>query len=204
MFPSQNSPLTLPPRSYPQKSKKNSTTAKSHKNGTRSNKTTVTGTSKGDKKRHNQQGSTVNGGTSAERGASTAKRPRRRRYDNNFKAEVLDHLKGPHTKLSDVARRYGIPENTLREWTKADVVKAIENARSKNSGQLKANMYDPMKRLTETLMVFFDHNRRQPEHLRQSITTKLIVAKVCSDITIYCGYHVSSKCRFSNGTFDQS
>ncbi len=122
----------------------------------------------------------ISNGTPTDRGplgTTSAKRPRRRRYENNFKAEVLNHLKGPHTKLSDVARRYGIPENTLREWTKLNVVRAIEDARSKNSGQLKANMYDPMKRLTETLMVFFEHNRQQPEHLRQSITTKLIVAK---------------------------
>jgi len=61
----------------------------------------------------------------------SAKKPRRRRYDSNFKAEVLDHLKGSHTKLSDVAKRYGIPENTLREWTKLDVVRPIETAREK-------------------------------------------------------------------------
>ena len=181
MFPpQQNSPLTLPPRTYPQMSKKPDTPSAKGKKATRGNKKGGIATSKlTDKKRKlKQTGSIVNDGSSIERGPlASVKKPRRRRYDNNFKAEVLKHLKGPHTKLSDVARRYGIPENTLREWTKANVVRAIETARSKNSGQLKANMYDPMKRLTETLNVFFEHNMSQPEHVRQSITTKLIVAK---------------------------
>jgi transposase-like protein len=158
------------------------------------------------KRQHKQQGSIINDGTATERGSLgivSAKKPRRRRYDNNFKAEVLDHLKGPHTKLSDVARRYGIPENTLREWTKLDVVHAIETARSKNSGQLKANMYDPMRRLTETLMVFFEHNSRQPEHLRQPITTKLIVAKVRRNIVFqgsFCAYWL--RLSWSNKSFE--
>jgi len=41
----------------------------------------------------------------------------------------------------------------------------------------QANVYDPMRRLTETLISFFEHNKRQPKYLRQSITTKLVVAK---------------------------
>jgi hypothetical protein len=189
MFPPQNSPLTVPPRQYPQKLKKESdpSSPNNHKNTSRRSKKSGINTSKitGKKRRHKQQGISISDGTLTERGSAGivgVKKLRRRRYDNNFKAEVLNHLKGPHTKLLDVARRYGIPENTLREWTKVDVVRAIETARSKNSGQLKANMYDPMKRLTETLMVFFEHNRRQPDHLRQSITTKLIVAKVSLNI----------------------
>jgi len=101
----------------------------------------------------------------------------RRRYDNNFKAEVLEHLKIPGTKLPAVAKQFGIPENTLREWTKVSVVQSIEAARAKHGGTLKANMYDPMHRLTESLMVFFDRNERQPQHLKQPVTTKLVVAK---------------------------
>ena len=179
MFPPQNSPLTLPTRAYPQmKNPKSSMSSAKIKKASRSDKKGGVNASKVADKKRKQQGSIINDETSIETGSLVpGKKPRRRRYENNFKAEVLNHLKGPHTKLSDVARRYGIPENTLREWTKADVVHAIETARSKNSGQLKANMYDPMKRLTETLVVFFEHNGRQPEHLRQSITTKLIVAK---------------------------
>ena len=38
----------------------------------------------------------------------------RRRYDNNFKAGVLEHLKVSGAKLSAVAKQHGIPENTLR------------------------------------------------------------------------------------------
>lgn len=64
----------------------------------------------------------------------------RRRYDNNFKACVLDHLKGSNAKLSVVAKQYGIPENTLREWTKVSVVQSIEAARLKSNGTLKANV----------------------------------------------------------------
>ena len=101
----------------------------------------------------------------------------RRRYDNNFKAEVLEHLKVPGTRLPAVAKQYGIPENTLREWTKVSVVQSIEAARQKHGGTLKANMYDPMNRLTEALMVFFDRNERQPQHQKQPVTTKLVVAK---------------------------
>lgn len=101
----------------------------------------------------------------------------RRRYDNNFKAEVLEHLKIPGTKLPQVAKNFGIPENTLREWTKVSVVQCIEQARSKHGGGLKANMFDPMQRLTESLMVFFDRNERQPQHLKQPVTTKLVVSK---------------------------
>lgn len=43
---------------------------------------------------------------------------KRRRYNNNFKAGVLDHLKASGAKLPAIAKQYGIPENTLREWTK--------------------------------------------------------------------------------------
>ncbi len=101
----------------------------------------------------------------------------RRRYDNNFKAEVLEHLKMPGAKLPQIAKNFGIPENTLREWTKVSVVQSIEEARTKHGGGLKANMFDPMHRLTESLMVFFDRNDRQPPHLKQPVTTKLVVAK---------------------------
>ena len=101
----------------------------------------------------------------------------RRRYDNNFKAEILEHLKIPGTKLPQVAKNFGIPENTLREWTKVAVVQSIEAARAKHGGGLKANIFDPMHRLTESLMVFFDRNDRQPQHLKQPVTTKLVVAK---------------------------
>ena len=64
----------------------------------------------------------------------------RRRYDNNFKACVLEHLKVSNAKLSVVAKQYGIPENTLREWTKVSVVQSIEAARLKSNGTLKANV----------------------------------------------------------------
>jgi hypothetical protein len=57
-------------------------------------------------------------------------------------------------------------------------VRAIEAAKAKNSGQLKANMYDPLHRVATSLKLFFDNNERQPQHLRQPVTTKLIVAKV--------------------------
>lgn len=106
----------------------------------------------------------------------SSKKPRRR-YDNNFKAEVIEHLKIPGTKLPQVAKNFGIPENTLREWTKVSVVQSIEAARTKRGGTLKANMFDPLHRLTESLMVFFDRNERQPQHLKQPVTTKLVVAK---------------------------
>jgi hypothetical protein len=43
---------------------------------------------------------------------------KRRRYNNNFKAGVLEHLKASGAKLPAIAKQYGIPENTLREWTK--------------------------------------------------------------------------------------
>jgi hypothetical protein len=43
---------------------------------------------------------------------------KRRRYNNNFKAGVLEHLKDSGAKLPAIAKQYGIPENTLREWTK--------------------------------------------------------------------------------------
>lgn len=89
----------------------------------------------------------------------------------------MDYLKIPGTKLPQVAKNFGIPENTLREWTKVSVVQSIEAARSKHGGGLKANMFDPMHRLTESLMVFFDRNDRQPQHLKQPVTTKLVVAK---------------------------
>jgi hypothetical protein len=114
-----------------------------------------------------------------EQSTTSQERPskKRRRYDNNFKAEVIEHLKIPGTKLPQVAKNFGIPENTLREWTKVKVVQSIEEARTKSCGALKANMFDPLHRLTESLMVFFDRNDRQPQHLRQPVTTKLISSK---------------------------
>lgn len=62
--------------------------------------------------------------------------------------------------------------------SKVSAVRAIETARAKNSGQLKANMYDPLHRLASALKIFFEDNERQPQHLKQPVTTKLIVAKV--------------------------
>ena len=34
---------------------------------------------------------------------------KRRRYDNDFKAEVIEHLKVPGVKLPQVAKNFGIP-----------------------------------------------------------------------------------------------
>lgn len=101
----------------------------------------------------------------------------RRRYDNNYKAGVLEHLKNSGLKLPAIAKEYGIAENTLREWTKVSTVQAIENARLKRGGSLKANMYDPMYRLTDSLMTFFSANEKQPPGSRVPTTTKLIVSK---------------------------
>ncbi|KAL3939080.1 MAG: hypothetical protein SGBAC_006125 [Bacillariaceae sp.] len=110
-------------------------------------------------------------------GSPPAKK-QRRRYDNNFKAAVLDHLKNSRAKLPAIAKQYGIPENTLREWTKITVVESIQNARLNHGGTLKANMHtNPMNRLAESLMVFFSANDKQPQGLRQPITPKLIVSK---------------------------
>ena len=39
-------------------------------------------------------------------------------------------------------------------------------------------MYDPMFRLSESVMAFFARNEQEPPQLRQPVTTKLIVAKV--------------------------
>jgi hypothetical protein len=50
-----------------------------------------------------------------------SKKPRRR-YDNNFKAEVLEHLQTPGAKLPAIAKQFNIPDNTLREWTKVRIV----------------------------------------------------------------------------------
>lgn len=71
-----------------------------------------------------------------------SKKSRRRRYENDLKFEVLEQLKVPHSKLSDVAKRYSIPENTLRDWRKVNVANTIENARSINSGQLKVRAFE--------------------------------------------------------------
>ena len=89
----------------------------------------------------------------------------------------MDHLKIPGTKLPAVAKQYGIPENTLREWTKVSVVQSIEAARAKHGGTLKANMYDPMNKITKKLIRFFEKNEREPPNLKQPVTTKLVVQK---------------------------
>ena len=94
-----------------------------------------------------------------------------------MKAQLLDELRVTGAKLPALAKKYGIPENTLRDWTKVSVVQSIEHARQKHGGTLKANMYDPLHRLTESLMVFFDRNDQQPDHLRLPVTTKLVVSK---------------------------
>jgi hypothetical protein len=113
---------------------------------------------------------------------------------------VLQQLTISGVKLPTVAKKFKIPENTLREWTKVrkaaasterkfqsahilsafqvTAVRAIDAARAKNSGQLKANMHDPLYRLATSLKIYFEQNDRLPEHLRLPVTTKLIVAKV--------------------------
>jgi hypothetical protein len=102
---------------------------------------------------------------------------KRRRYDNDFKARVLGQLKIPGSKLSDVSKMFEVPENTVREWTKVSVVQSIEAARHRHGGALKANGYDPLQRLNENLVVYFERNAMQQDHLKQPITTKLIVSK---------------------------
>jgi hypothetical protein len=102
---------------------------------------------------------------------------KRRRYDNDFKARVLGQLKIPGNKLTDVSKMFEVPENTVREWTKTSVVQSIEAARHRHGGALKANGYDPLQRLNDSLVVYFDRNARQQDHLKQPITTKLIVSK---------------------------
>jgi hypothetical protein len=87
-------------------------------------------------------------------------------------------LKIPGSKLPVIAKQFQIPENTVREWTKVSVFQAIESARAKELGRMKANMYDPLNKLTEKIKDFFEKNERQPHQLRQPITTKLVVAKV--------------------------
>ena len=102
---------------------------------------------------------------------------KRRRYDNDFKARVLEQLKIPGSKLSEVSRMFEVPENTVREWTKVQVEQLIESARHRKCGSLKANAYDPLHRLHESVAVYFERNARQQDHLKQPITTKLIVSK---------------------------
>jgi hypothetical protein len=108
---------------------------------------------------------------------SPSKRKQRRRYDNDLKAQLLEELSVRGTKLPAVAKKYGIPENTLRDWTKVSVVQSIEIARQKHGGTLKANMYDPLQRLTESLFVFFERNDQSPDPLKLPVTTKLVVSK---------------------------
>jgi hypothetical protein len=80
---------------------------------------------------------------------------------------------------SESATSIGHPDSDC--WSfgllQISVVQAIETARVKNSGQLKANVFDPIHRLTKALMEFFEENEKQPQHIRQPVTTKLVVAK---------------------------
>jgi hypothetical protein len=87
-----------------------------------------------------QQG--MEGGSQLAVVGTAAKKPRRRRYENDLKLEVLEQLKVPHAKFSDVAKRYSIPENTLRDWRKANVAHTIETAQEKNCGRLKVRIHE--------------------------------------------------------------
>ncbi|VEU33361.1 unnamed protein product [Pseudo-nitzschia multistriata] len=105
---------------------------------------------------------------------------RRRRYNNDFKAEVLGHLGETRGTVSGAARRYGLPENTVREWTRSGVAGAIDRARAATTegGGLKANVRkDPMRKLKEELVGFFEYNKGLPEEHRQRVSTKLVAAK---------------------------
>jgi transposase-like protein len=120
--------------------------------------------------------SSAHGGTT-NMAETPSHKKQRRRYDNNLKAQLLDELSVPFTKLPLVAKKYGIPENTLRDWTKVSVIQSIEVARQKHGGTLKANMYDPLRRLTESLVVFFERNNQSEDPLKLPVSTKLIVSK---------------------------
>ena len=56
-------------------------------------------------------------------------------------------------------------------------MKAIQAAREKSGGDLKANISEPLHRLTEALVLFFERNSCQPDRSRMPVTTKLVVAK---------------------------
>jgi transposase-like protein len=102
---------------------------------------------------------------------SPSHKKQRRRYDNNLKAQLLDELIVRGTK------KYGIPASTLRDWTKVSVIQSIEVARQKHECTLKVNMYDPLRRLAESLAVFIERKNQSEEHLKLAVSTNKLIAR---------------------------
>ena len=101
-------------------------------------------------------------------------RKKRKRYDNNLKARVLEELRVPGVRLVTICEKYGLPQSTLRDWTKDSSIQSIEGARQKcDGGTLKANMSDPLQKLSDSLMAFL----RRDGSVQTEVTTKLVVSK---------------------------
>ena len=147
LYDNQISPLSLPPVSKKTSiistdNDKNENETESRKNKNKKVNDDAGTTEKKNVKRNRRQGKKqqeMEGGDIAVV-VTASKKPRRRRYENDLKLEVLEQLKVPHAKFSDVAKRYSIPENTLRDWRKANVAHTIETAQEKNGGRLKVRI----------------------------------------------------------------
>ena len=145
LYDNQSSPLSIPSRPKTSilstDSDKNETESRKNK---KVNDIDTTEKKKNAKRNRQQTGKKqqqgMEGGSLLAVVGIASKKPRRRRYENDLKLEVLEQLKVPHAKFSDVASRYSIPENTLRDWRKANVAHAIETAQEKNCGRLKVRI----------------------------------------------------------------
>ncbi len=51
---------------------------------------------------------------------STVERPRRRQYDAQFKASVLEQCRQPGASLAGIALGYGINPNMVHRWMRED------------------------------------------------------------------------------------
>ena len=145
LYDNQSSPLSIPSR--PKTSILSTDSDKNEIEGRKNKKVNDIDTTEKKKnaKRNRQQTGKkqqqgMEGGSLLAVVGIASKKPRRRRYENDLKLEVLEQLKVPHAKFSDVASRYSIPENTLRDWRKANVAHAIETAQEKNCGRLKVRI----------------------------------------------------------------
>ena len=99
----------------------------------------------------------------------------RTRYSNDFKMRVVSEVEQPgYGSLTDIAKHYGVAEQTVRDWVKnKDKIQQAVIRR----GNLKANPVDYLKHVTQELLKFMDERSSSEQQQQQPLTARMIAAK---------------------------
>ncbi|KAL7557838.1 hypothetical protein ACA910_009143 [Epithemia clementina (nom. ined.)] len=87
---------------------------------------------------------------------------KRRRYSAELKVEVLHFLKAHRACVNyeEVAKRFNVSIGALRDWRKREM-EILMNIQEKR-GSMKANPNYPLKKLSDAVVLYWEHNSKLP------------------------------------------